>query len=70
MKSIVKISFLITLFLSVSTLALYAPPAPPAGGGTPSCWPPPCLPVDGGIGVLLVAGVALGAKRAYNSFKS
>jgi hypothetical protein len=66
----IKISLILTLYFSVGTLALYAPPSPPAGGGTPACWPPPCIPVDGGIGILLVAGAALGAKEAYRKFKN
>lgn len=45
-----------------------APPAPPAAeGGTtaPPCWPPPCVPIDGGIGWLIAAGVAYGAKKSF-----
>lgn len=54
-------------------VALWAQPAvgvPPGGGGstgtTPPCWQPECIPVDGGIGFLIVAGAALGAKKIYN----
>lgn len=35
----------------------------PPDGGTPGCWPPPCVPIDGGIGLLLAAGVAIGGKK-------
>ena len=23
----------------------------PGGGGSPPCWPPPCIPIDGGISI-------------------
>ncbi|MFT4600397.1 MAG: hypothetical protein ACI857_000571 [Arenicella sp.] len=53
-----------------TNLALFAQPSsgpPPGGGGstgsTPPCWDPECVPVDGGLGFLIVAGAALGAKK-------
>ena len=39
---------------------------PPPGGTGPPCWPPPCIPIDGGIGWLLAAGVAYGAKKSWD----
>ena len=39
---------------------------PPGGGGGPGCWPPPCIPIDNGIEWLLIAGVLLGVKTAYD----
>ena len=46
------------------------PPGPPGGGGgDPPCWPAPCVPIDGGIGFLIAAGLAYGGKKAYGSFK-
>ena len=47
----------------------YSQPPPPGGGGDPPCWPPPCIPIDGGIGFLIVAGIVYGGKKAYDSFK-
>lgn len=41
---------------------MQAAPAPPPSGG-PGCWPPPCIPVDGGIVFLMAAGVIYGAKK-------
>ena len=41
------------------------PTAPPTGGGPP-CWDPECIPIDGGVGFLIVAGAALGAKKIYD----
>lgn len=48
------------------------PPNP--GGGTnptddPPCWPPPCVPIDGGLSFLLAAGLAYGGKKAYDISK-
>lgn len=47
---------------------VYSTPAPPAGGGAPGCWPPPCtVPIDGGITFLIAAGAALGAKKLMSN---
>ena len=51
---------------------LYAPPTAGTGGvsGTGSgCWPPPCIPIDGGIGLLLAAGLAFGGKKMLTTAK-
>lgn len=46
------------------------PPGPPGGGGGPPCGSPwGCVPIDGGLGFLLAAGVAYGGKKAYKSLK-
>lgn len=50
----------------VSSLSVAAPP-PPSGG--PGCWPPPCVPIDGGISILIAAGALYGAKTLYNKHK-
>ncbi|MBA3664537.1 MAG: hypothetical protein H0W61_10060 [Bacteroidetes bacterium] len=59
--------FFLFLFLGFAQLLHSAPPPPP--GGAPACWPPPCVPIDGGISVLIAAGAAYGAKKLYNSRK-
>lgn len=46
--------------------ALLAQPGggpPIGGGGGPGCWPPPCIPIDGGMSFLVAAGIALGGKK-------
>jgi len=43
------------------------PPKPPTGG--PGCWPPPCVPIDGGISLLIAAGALYGGKKLYNKQK-
>jgi hypothetical protein len=68
MKKIYKIILLVSLgyFLMPSVFALGGPPLPPGPGpGTgPTCWPPPCVPIDGGISFLIVAGIGLGLVKA------
>ena len=59
------------LFLFVAPVFAGTPPPPPPSttGSTPSCWPPPCIPVDGGISVLIAAGALYGAKKFYENRK-
>lgn len=47
-----------------------APPAgaPPAGNGTP-CWAPPCIPIDGGITILLAGALIFGTHKIIRSSK-
>ena len=64
-----KIIFGVTLLAAIfaSEICMAGPPPPPGGGGSgsdPPCWPPPCIPIDGGIGFLLAAGIAYGGKKA------
>ena len=33
-------------------------------GGPPPCWPPPCIPIDGGTSLLVAAGALLGGGKA------
>mgnify|MGYP000675191497 FL=1 len=46
------------------------PPGGGASGSEPPCWDPNCVPIDGGVGFLIAAGVALGGKKLYNNYKS
>lgn len=62
-KYISALSFLIFINLK----AYSAPPPPP--GGSPLCWPPPCVPIDGGISILMAAGALLGGKKLYDISK-
>ena len=67
MKTILKKTILLTFFALVYNTAIAQPPGGPGGGGTgnPSCFPPPCVPIDGGLSWLLIAGAAYGGKKAY-----
>lgn len=67
----VVIVMLLTVFFGAEVFA-GGPPGPPIGGGGPptGCWPPStCIPIDGGIGFLLMAGFAYGAKKVYDNKK-
>lgn len=68
MKTI-KVIFTIAILLSGSVLVSAPAPAAAGGGGGPVCWPPPCVPIDGGISFLIVAGAAYGAKKLKDSRK-
>lgn len=74
MKNKKRIIFLL-LFVLLSSinnivLASGAPPPRPGGGGPGGggfpCWPPPCVPIDGGISFLLLAGAIYGSKKIYD----
>ncbi|MCC6542213.1 MAG: hypothetical protein IT225_08330 [Flavobacteriales bacterium] len=39
-------------------------------GGEPPCWPPPCIPIDGGVSLLIAAGTLLGGKKALDIRRS
>ncbi len=56
-------------FFSVCEIEAAGPPMGPPMG-PPPCWPPPCtVPLDGGISLLIAAGVALGGKKLWGMRK-
>ena len=59
----------IFFFLIICSQHLFAAPPPPPAAAPP-CWPPPCVPIDGGISFLIAAGAAYGAKKLYDSKKN
>ncbi|HQV37353.1 MAG: hypothetical protein IPO60_07610 [Flavobacteriales bacterium] len=65
----VSLRLLLLCFLLVAPLigALMAQPGP---GGGPPCWPPPCIPIDGGLSLLIGAGALLGTKKALDARKA
>jgi hypothetical protein len=68
MRNIIYITFLI-LFVQSSFIFAAGPPPPPPSGG-PTCWPPPCaIPIDGGIGILMAAGIGYGVKKIHEKLK-
>lgn len=68
MKRSHKYSFLAALILltiiGIQTAHAQPPPPPPPSG--PPCWPPPCIPVNGGIIYAVIAAVAFGV---YSFFR-
>ncbi|TVR39069.1 MAG: hypothetical protein EA392_07670 [Cryomorphaceae bacterium] len=55
-------------FLIIFPLLLAAQPS--SGGAGPPCFPPPCIPIDGGTTLLIAAGLAIGGKKAYDLRKN
>lgn len=69
MKFRITLTAIITVF---SVLICFAgPPPPPSGasGGGFACWPPPCVPIDGGISLLIAAGAMYGGRKLYKNQK-
>jgi hypothetical protein len=57
---------LVIVLLFVLPVMAYSQPGP-AAGATPPCGPPfgPACPIDGGVSLLIAAGLAFGGKKAY-----
>jgi hypothetical protein len=66
MTQINKYKVFFTIFFVLISAVLFAgmPPSPPGGASPPSCWPPPCVPIDGGLGFLIAGGMLFGIKKA------
>ncbi|GIV26277.1 MAG: hypothetical protein KatS3mg027_0091 [Bacteroidia bacterium] len=59
----------VILFVAVASVVFGAAPPPPPPP-PPGCWPPPCIPIDGGVSLLIAAGALYGVKKSYDKFKS
>ena len=72
MKKLIRIILLVSIgyFLMPSAYA-FGPPLPPGPGpgSGPTCWPPPCVPINGGIVFLIAAGLGLGIVKVLNARK-
>jgi hypothetical protein len=68
----IALLFIILVTFNIDLLA-GGPPGPPGGGGggpPGGCWPPStCIPIDGGLSFLLLAGAAYGGKKIYDTAK-
>jgi hypothetical protein len=63
-----KFTLIILFILCNASLCIAAPAPPPsATGGAPDCWPPPCVPIDGGISLLIAAGAIYGGRKLYKN---
>lgn len=62
-------AFLLMGFLTIGNELLAQ--GPPGGGGGlgNDCIPSPCVPIDGGLSILLIAGAAYGSKKVYDHNK-
>jgi hypothetical protein len=70
MKGKFPLLFIIAfVIISVTGIKAAVPPPPPTTATTPPCWPPPCIPIDGGISFLVVAGAAYAGKKLYDKRK-
>ncbi len=67
MKKTVIILSMLSFFLIVSNERVFSQGLPP----DPGCPTPPCpaIPLDGGISLLIAAGIAYGSKKVYNAKK-
>jgi hypothetical protein len=62
---------LLALVVFAGVTALHGqPPPPPPPPDQPPCWPPPCIPVDGGIIFAVGAAAIFGGKKIYRAMKS
>ena len=50
---------LLTLTLLLVSISFFGQPGPPGG---PPCWPPPCIPIDGGVGIFTLLAAFFGYK--------
>jgi hypothetical protein len=67
-RSIAIILF-ITAGLTLANLSMAQPPSPPPSGSNSGNHTPMggAAPIDGGLGILLAAGLGYGAKRVYQA---
>ncbi len=74
--AIIRSVFMKNLYRTLLLTALFVMPlagallAQPGSGGNPPCWPPPCIPIDGGLSLLIGAGALLGSKKALDARKA
>lgn len=75
-----KRTLILFVFIWISSITFSAPAGGPGGGtGAPNgsgppaagggCWPPPCIPIDGGISLLIAAGAVYGGRKLYQKHK-
>ena len=65
MKKVITLMSLALMLGFSHNLVAQGPPPPPGGGQGD----PPTIPIDGGLSLLLAAGVAYGGKKVYEMNK-
>ena len=66
MNKVLRLSLVVTLVIAPFAGVVMATGV----GGSPPCWPPPCIPIDGGLSLLVAAGALLGGKKAIDLRRS
>ena len=54
-----KLKYVFVIILLALSSSFFAQ-LPPGGPGGPGCWPPPCVPIDGGITIFSIIAAAFG----------
>lgn len=71
---LLKYAYIFTFicFAMLIGIEVFALPPFPDAGSSPPCGGPwgPCVPIDGGISLLLAAGAIYGGKSIYKNFKN
>jgi hypothetical protein len=62
MKRLIPILVILAVVLIPSVIMAQ----PSSGTSAPPCFPPPCIPIDGGASLLIMAGLAIGGKKAFD----
>lgn len=68
-KYFLLIATILLVVIGIQTGHAQPPPPPPPTGGPP-CWPPPCIPVNGGIIYAVGAAILFGAYALIKSLRS
>lgn len=73
-KYLLKITFILSLFILSATAMAQVPPPPPsgghgAGGNQGAGDPGGGAPIGGGLGILLALGAAYGGRKIYNAWQ-
>ena len=67
MKKVIITLIVFSLFFATSIIAQPSGPGGGPGGGDPPVGDPVGIPIDGGAGILLLIGSALGARKIIKS---
>ncbi len=65
-RLVTQISFSMFFIVGLGVAASAQTGPPISGPGPGGCFPPPCIPVDGGLSLLIAAGLGLAGKKAYD----
>ena len=68
-KYFLLVATVLLILIGIQTGHAQPPPPPPPTGGPP-CWPPPCIPVNGGILYAVGAAILFGAYALIKSMRS